>query len=259
MLSNVVLIGSGNVANVLGKKIKKAGHRVLQVAGRNEKEVQKLAGELGAGFCIGFDRIVRGADIYIVAVSDEALLQIDQWLPLKERLVVHTAGSVPAGVLKNAGAHYGTLYPFQSLRSDRTAIPEIPFLVSGDTDTTINSIESFARTLSHRVEKTDDDTRSKLHIGAVITNNFVNHLYTLAADFLNWEQIDFSLLQPLMRETVLRLEQYQPAAMQTGPAVRGDQATIEKHTGMLKEYPDILQVYEHLTQSIQNRHQKEFL
>ncbi len=251
---NVVIIGSGNVATVLGRKIRNAGHNIVQVAGRKEAVVKALAGELGALYNVGFDNIYKGADLYIIAISDDALANIDNWLPIRESLVAHTAGSVSADALKETGTHYGILYPLQSLRSDRISIPEIPFLVNGNNDYAREQLAAFARTLSDKVQIADDATRTRLHIAAVITSNFANHLFALAKDFCIKEDISFSILQPLLEETVQRLEQYHPGDMQTGPAVRGDEGVIQRHMDILRRYPEIHEIYRQMTKSIQNRH-----
>ncbi len=249
---NVVIIGSGNVATVLGRKIKNSGHTILQVAGRHLQPVELLASELRSNYTVGFNKIISGADIYIIAVSDDALIQVNNWLPLKEFLVVHTAGSVAADALKDIAEHYGTLYPFQSLKASRSSIPEIPLLINANNEFARNKLADFARSLSDKVQMVDDATRTRLHIAAVITNNFSNHLFTLAQDFCTKEGLDFSLLHPLLEETVNRLAQYQPADMQTGPAIRGDEVVIKNHLSLIQQYPYLTNVYEQMTKSIQN-------
>lgn len=248
----VVIIGSGNVATVLAKKIKNAGHIILQVVARQVQPLQKLAAALGTDYAVGFDNVKQGGDLYIVAVTDEALANINIWLPLKVPFIVHTAGSVPADVLKDIGEQYGTLYPFQSLKSDRAAIPDIPLLLNASSSEAGQQLSAFAHTLSDKVQMVDDATKTRLHIAAVVTNNFTNHLFTLANDFCNKEKLDFSFLRPLLEETVNRLEQYQPDTMQTGPAIRGDDVIIQKHLSLLHSYPELAVVYEEMTKSIQN-------
>jgi len=248
----VVIIGSGNVAAVLARQIKAAGHIILQIAARHELPLKSLAYELDTAYSIGFEDIVSGGDLYIIAVSDHALTNVKEWLKISGDLVVHTAGSVPAAILKDIAKHYGILYPFQSIRADRKEIPEIPFLINGSDEHTIARLEDFALTLTGQVKRADDDTRSKFHIAAVVANNFSNHLFTLAQDFCNREGLDFSFLQPLLYETVARLKQYDPGNMQTGPAVRGDEVIVKKHLDNLEPYPNLQEVYREMTKSIQN-------
>jgi predicted short-subunit dehydrogenase-like oxidoreductase (DUF2520 family) len=247
----IVIIGTGNVATVLGRKIVQCGHHIVQVAGRNAAHAQTLGALLDTPYNNNFYEIADNADVYIIAVSDTALAGIETWLPVKMKgIAVHTAGSVSKMVLKNVAGSYGVLYPLQSLRSDRQAVPEIPLLIDADSPGTLRSIQTFAASLSGKVQFADDAARLKLHIGAVITNNFTNYLYTLTQDFCTKESLDFSLLLPLLHETVDRLEQYPAQLMQTGPAVRNDKDTIAKHLSLLKTYPALSGLYAELSGSI---------
>ncbi len=247
----IVIIGTGNVATVLGRKIIQSRHQVIQVAGRDARRAKKLGNALNSPSTGRFSEIIEDADIYIIAISDTALEGIAQWFPFKKQgIVLHTAGSVSKDVLKSVATRYGVLYPLQSLRSDRQGIPEIPLLIDANTPGAFQQIEAFAFSLSDKVQYADDGLRMKLHAGAVMVNNFTNYIYILVQDFCTKEGIDFSLLQPLMLETVIRMEQYPPALMQTGPAVRNDRATIDKHLHLLQTYPVLAKLYGQLSESI---------
>lgn len=96
----------------------------------------------------------------------------------------------------------------------------------------------------------------KLHLGAVVVNNFSNHLYTLSRDFLGRNDIQFSYLFPLIGETATRLKDQEPRDLQTGPARRNDNKVIEEHLAMLSENPDLLEIYKQLTSSIKKWHRE---
>jgi predicted short-subunit dehydrogenase-like oxidoreductase (DUF2520 family) len=53
-----------------------------------------------------------------------------------------------------------------------------------------------------------------------------------------------NLLRPRLKETADRIIYAHPREMQTGPAIRGDQATMEKHLEMLEKYPELKGLYE---------------
>jgi predicted short-subunit dehydrogenase-like oxidoreductase (DUF2520 family) len=254
MHMKVVLIGSGNVASVLGRMVHAKGHHILQVISRNMAHAHTLAMELGAQPVTDFRKLDHRADISIIAVSDEALSSVNLWLHAGDNLVVHTAGSVSREVLKNSSPKYGVLYPLQSLRKENKELPEVPFLIDGNTNEVISSIRSFAQTISNRVSIATDYDRLRLHLAAVTTSNFMNHLFTLTESFCHKEGVDFSLLIPLLSETVNRLASNTPGSMQTGPAIRNDRETIQKHISMLSEYPELEKIYELLTKSITDYH-----
>jgi predicted short-subunit dehydrogenase-like oxidoreductase (DUF2520 family) len=248
----VVIIGSGNTASVLGKKIKAAEHEVLQVFGRNASSVEVLAEALNSQAVTNVNGIHHSADIYIVALADSALPQLHEWLQLDKRMVVHTAAAISKDVLKNVSRNYGVLYPLQTLRREQSHIPEIPFLVDGNTADDLALIEDFAATLSTQVMHADDDMRLRVHVAAVFVNNFTNHLYALADNFCKKEQVDFSLLLPLIDETARRIHTLSPQSSQTGPAVRNDEVTIKKHLEVLNAYPHLKKLYETLSESVKS-------
>jgi predicted short-subunit dehydrogenase-like oxidoreductase (DUF2520 family) len=251
-MMKLVIIGSGNTATVLGRMIRRAGHTILQVAGRNPSAVSVLANELSAK-AGGLQQIDRAADIYLVAISDKALPLMHEWLRLEKGMVVHTAAAVSKEVLADVGRNYGVIYPLQTLRKEQQHYPEIPFLVDGNTPDDLALVQDFATTLSKRVEVAGDEQRLRVHVAAVFASNFTNHLYALADDFCKKEKVDFSLLLPLVQETARRIQTLSPHQSQTGPAVRNDSLTIERHLEVLNAHPHLREVYMKLTESIQVR------
>src|SRR5438045_1634009 len=106
----VILIGSGNVATALGKALLKANHEVVQVYGRNESSAKTLSRKLSCSFTTEVKRISEKANIYIVALRDEAIESFLQQFKITDKIIVHTSGSVPMKVFgkkfKNAGVFY---------------------------------------------------------------------------------------------------------------------------------------------------------
>ena len=247
----VVIIGAGNVATVFGRLLINANHQVIEVNSRNAESAQLLANKLGCSFSQDPSKIDTSADIYIVAMSDFALNNINQNFALNDKIVVHTAGSVSKEVLNKVSTNYGVLYPLQSLRKENLELhQDIPLLIDGNTAEVMKVVEELALSISTIVSKTTDAERMKLHLAAVMVSNFTNHLYTLASDYCIKERLDFTMLQPLIEETALRLRYHLPGDMQTGPAKRKDIITLEKHLKLLNEYPGIKKVYLKITDSI---------
>jgi predicted short-subunit dehydrogenase-like oxidoreductase (DUF2520 family) len=246
----IVIIGSGNVAAVLGRLCKQGGHKIVQVISRNALHAKLLADELNCECADYSGEMNKDAQLYLVAVADTALSELNNNFKLGNKLILHTAGSVSKDVLKNVSVNYGVLYPLQSLRKEMEYTNNIPLLIDGNTEETITLIEDFARTISTNVSKANDEQRLKLHVAAVVVSNFTNHLYALAEDFCKKEKVDFTLLAPLIKETAERIQHASPTAVQTGPAVRNDIFTIEKHLRILSDHPALKYIYIKLTDSI---------
>ncbi len=252
----IVIIGSGNVATVLGRKMLRSGHEILQVFSRNGEHAASLADELGCPWSAEDAEISREGELYLAAISDDALPALGERLALPGKLVAHTAGAISLNVLRRVTENYGVLYPLQSLRAAIRAIPEIPLLVDGNSPLALERIRDFAGTISGQVIVADDATRGKLHLAGVIVNNFSNHLYALTAAFCRKEGIAFDLLLPLIGETAGRLAHTDPGDAQTGPAIRGDRVTIGEHLKLLDNYKDIKELYRLMTFQIQELHKK---
>jgi predicted short-subunit dehydrogenase-like oxidoreductase (DUF2520 family) len=248
---DIVILGSGNVAAVLGRKFKAAGHTILQIVSRNASVASKLAYEWDTESTNYSSIINRNADVYIVAVSDDAIDDAVADLQLPRKVVAHTAASVSKDVLKNVSDHYGVFYPLQSLNKENVDLPEAPIFFDGSDEFTKKKLEALAISISpQHVSQASDDARMKLHVAAVFVNNFTNHLYALAENYCKKEGINFNELLPLIEETASRIKDISPSRSQTGPAIRNDEETIQKHLAILNSHPELKKVYEFLTSSI---------
>ena len=250
----IVIIGSGNVAAVLGRKFVAAGHKIIQVFGRNASAASELAYEWDTASTNYISLINNEADVYIIAVSDTSIADVVSDLHLPGKVVAHTAASVEKEILKSATEDYGVFYPLQSLRKDQKIIPPMPIYTEAATEKAKSVLEKLARSISNSEVKTAPiDKRTKLHVAAVIANNFTNHIFSLVEDFCKKEDIDFNDLLPLINNTIERMYSNPPSQMQTGPAFRKDEDTIAKHLEMLKNYPKLLNVYNCISNSIMNK------
>ena len=251
------MLGSGNTATVLSDLIAKGGHQIIQVASRNEENAKTLASVYGASVVPVNSENFAEADIYICALNDAALDHVEKIPALKDKFVVHTAGATPMNVFKDISATYGVLYPLQSLTKNIDYIPEIPFLIDGNTQEIRHRVLGFAKTLSRKVLEANDAQRLNYHVAAVFVNNFTNHLYALAELHCKKEAIDFKALYPLIEETTRRAESNSPFFTQTGPAMRDDIFTLNRHLQALSSSPDLKYIYLKLTESIIKHHGKK--
>jgi len=235
---DIVIIGSGNVAAILGRKFNAAGHKINQIVSRNAAAANELA----------YD-----ADLYLLAVSDTAIATIAADLRLPGKVVAHTAASVAKEALKPITEHYGVFYPLQTLRKEMKEPPETPIYFDGVDEFTVKKLQELAHSISYQepVAATDDQ-RLKLHVAAVVVNNFVNHLFTLVEEYCRKEGIAFKQLLPLIQETVARIYDTPPQKAQTGPAIRHDKETLQKHLDILNDHPQLKNIYLLMTDSIQS-------
>lgn len=256
MRIRLVMIGTGNVATALSLAFGEEGHTIVQVYGRDVTKAAALAKKCNAASISDLTQLSTDADLYIIAVSDNAVAAVAHSLRLGNKLLVHTAGSVSKEVLKNSSSAYGVLYPLQSLRAEMDHIPELPLLVDANSPEKTVWLQNIALSISTKVQTATDDQRLRLHVAAVIVSNFTNHLYALAEAYCKKEGTDFNMLLPLISEVANRLQYASPHELQTGPAIRNDMDTINRHLSLLEDFPELKKIYADLSASIQTMYRK---
>ena len=197
-MKNIVLIGSGNLAEALARAISRTeGATLLQIFARNAKRGTALALENGTAWSSD-PRELAAADLYLLAVSDAAITTLAESLPIPaEAAVVHTAGGIGIEALPARFDRRGVLYPLQTFTQGRSVdFAKIPLFVEGNDDTFTSELEAFARNLSRTVYRADSDRRVRLHLAAVFACNFVNHLYALGGEILHGTELPFDVLNP---------------------------------------------------------------
>ncbi|TXH20756.1 MAG: DUF2520 domain-containing protein [Chitinophagaceae bacterium] len=249
---NIVIIGSGNVAAVFGRRLVKAGHTIQQIVSRNAATATELAYEWNTESANYFSVIHKDADVYIIAVPDKAIAEVAKDIQLpNDKIIVHTAASVEMNTIAGITQNYGVFYPLQSITSNISEEVQIPIFIEASNDKTKTILESLAISMGALTPQyAGFDKRIKLHLSAVLVNNFTNYLYTLAQDFMEKEGLDFKEMLPIIKNTTDRLSFDSPKNMQTGPAKRQDLETIARHRDILKTHPQLLQVYNFMTDNI---------
>ena len=246
----ISLIGSGNVATVLGRVLKQKNFIVNEVVSRDKTHALHLAKELDAIAIDDIKALSKNSDVYIIAVNDDAIEAVSNQLNTSEKIVVHTCGSASINLLRNASKNFGVLYPLQSLRKEISYLSAIPFLIDASNNYSKNVIITLAEAISDNIKEANDEQRMQYHLSAIVVSNFTNHLFALAEEYCKKNKIEFFLLLPLIEEVVNRLRNFKPAEMQTGPAIRGDISTIQKHLSLLKDFPQLKNIYEVMSESI---------
>lgn len=249
----VTIIGAGNLGSHLAEGLHHAGCHVHQVFSRKRPKAEQVCQGKDAQPVVHLDEIDSDADLYLLAVSDDAVREVANHLDhvlSREVFVAHTAGSVGSDVLA-AWQHHGVFYPLQTFTRGRPVEwRTVPIVLNGSTPEMQETLHDFAHKLSDREVYLSDEKRAILHLSAVIANNFANHMFSIAESVVADHDLDFDLLTPLIQETVRNITETSPRDTQTGPARRGDQEIIDTHLELLKDRPQIARIYRLITEDI---------
>ena len=195
-----------------------------------------------------------GAELFILAISDDSLEKVLEQLKIPPYAVVaHTSGTQPLDILTESYENAGVFYPLQTFtKGVSTEIDEVPICVEASNPSTESILMNLGESISREVYSLQAEDRKVLHLAAVFACNFSNHMYAIAQDILEHHDIEFSMLHPLIAETVNKALSVGPLEAQTGPAQRGDEKIIKSQLKRLKEIPEYRKIYKLLSDHIRD-------
>jgi predicted short-subunit dehydrogenase-like oxidoreductase (DUF2520 family) len=252
----IVIIGCGNVAWHLAKHLaalKKYSIFVYNHARNTSLEAfeTKLKCKTNASL----ETILPDADFYFICVSDKHIPEVSKKINDVNMgaIIVHCSGSLPVDAIKTSVKNKAVFYPLQTFSKNSTINwSEVPILIESNNAGVAKKMQAFANQFTQTVLSVDYKTRIKLHLAAVLVNNFTNALYVAASDLISGNEgnTNFDILLPLIKQTTQKVENINPRLAQTGPAKRKDEAVLERHLKLLSAQPELKKIYKQLSKLI---------
>lgn len=249
----VTVLGAGNVGTYFTVKLYDKGYTILQVFNRTKKHAQLLANRVSAEYISDFDQIDTSADLYIIAVSDDAISAMIQKLVPVDAIMLHVSGSTSIDVFKSVCKRYGVMYPLQTIsKNNIDTLSNVPLFIEASDPESLQIISNVAHSISNRVEEINSRQRLALHISAVFVSNYVNYLYSIGYKILEQEGLSTDWLWPLIQQASEKIKKMHPKDAQTGPAKRRDLQILKKHIAYLSNNAEWAALYQLLADQIIN-------
>jgi predicted short-subunit dehydrogenase-like oxidoreductase (DUF2520 family) len=257
MPHNISFAGAGRVASALSRRVYEKGFTIDLIVSLSEERGRKLAKECNTSWSADLS-FPESTDIVIVAVPDHNLRAVlGNILCNPGTLIVHTAGSFGIDIFPDSIDHRGVFYPLQTFSAGRDVDFEgLPFLLESSDSQSSDILRDLASAIGGKSYFVNADQRMMVHLAAVFICNFTNHMLTLGKQISVKAGVLFEMFYPLLQETVSKAMDLGPEKSQTGPAVRNDRNTIEKHLELLSFSPELKEIYREITMSIINYHNK---
>lgn len=250
----VSFIGAGNLAWHLAPALDNAGYPVREVCSASLKSSRALVNRLyQAEVKEDYDFSGSLSRYFIIAVPDDVISDIAREIILPENaILLHTSGAKPIDLLSYAASeHIGVFYPLQTFsKQKKVDLSHVPICIEAADNTTEDLLIAMGKAISKKVLKINSIDRKALHVAAVFACNFVNHFMKISEDILSGNKLDFSLLHPLIAETINKSFELGPGKSQTGPARRHDFETLDKHMEFLSKDDAVAEIYKVVSQHI---------
>jgi predicted short-subunit dehydrogenase-like oxidoreductase (DUF2520 family) len=256
--NSISFAGAGRVAEAMCRELYHAGFTIDKITSETEHSARLLADSCNA-MCSDELIFPASSKVIIVAVPDHRLKNILASIKCdRDTLVAHTAGSYGLEIFPEQIIRKGIFYPLQTFSKNRKiSLADVPFLLEASDEESSEILRTLADSVSAKVHFVNTEQRRMLHLAAVFVCNFTNHMLTIGKQLAENTGFSFEILAPLLKETISKAIDFGPENSQTGPAVRHDINTIERHLELLSFSPELQKIYNEMTYSIIEYYKKQ--
>jgi len=257
-MKNVCIIGAGNLGTSLGYALSKKGYRIKALSCRRMSSANESSRIIGEGKPSRDNIKTAGCgELIILSVPDDEIEKVVRELASSDiewekKFVFHCSGLLSSDVLKplkKKGAITASVHPVQSFaqkNADPKAFEGIYFGLEGCREG-VALAQQIVRKLGSCYLIIQPEDKPLYHAACCIASNFLIVLLDAAVfllKMLGLEEHEASqALLPLVQGTLHNVKKFTIAASLTGPVVRGDRKSLEKHLDALKDFPPYYEIY----------------
>lgn len=261
----VSFLGCGRVGRTIARVLKDAGYEIGMIVTQSDKNTREAVDFIGAG--IHASDLVSAAlsgTIHFIATNDDAIDEIVQMLDteisasLENHYFFHFSGSVTSeslAPLRKKGAAVGTIHPLQVFADPLKALETLPgiyYAIEGE-DKAMELAVQIVDRLQGKLLLIPTGRKVLYHAAGVFAANYLTVLVNIVVGIM--EEIGespedaYQAFLPLMVGALQNIEEFGVAGALTGPVVRGDSRTIQRHIKALDDLkPEWVTVYKVLGQ-----------
>ena len=255
----VAIVGPGRLGQAIGRLLLRTGEPVKLVAARQLPRAKKAAQFIGGGVAITLkDRRLAEADVILITTSDGAISPVASRIAKFRKdwsgqIVLHTCGSLPASVLeafRERGAAIGSLHPYQTIPNPQAGVRNLLgcyWAVEGDRRA-VALARRWVKLLGGKSFAIAPEFKPLYHLSAFLVCPTTVTLMDCSERLLAQAGVPKKVIRPMLgkfvSETVNNFVEFGGRKSLTGPAVRGDWATLQRHVAQLQHFaPEVIPAY----------------
>jgi predicted short-subunit dehydrogenase-like oxidoreductase (DUF2520 family) len=241
MSRSVSIVGAGRLGRALGRSLRRLGWRIGAVVSRSAVRSHAAVRAIGGGQPFAtLTSAVMDADVILLLTPDDVLAEVARQLAklagkkCRGKLVLHGSGALDNSVLQalaRCGAATGSIHPMQTFTNNsQPNLQGVIFAIEGHPRAR-RAAAAIARSLGGIPVAVASRSKPAYHAAGTLVAGHALALTESAVQTL------IKTLQPLMRQMLDNFVKHGPRAAWTGPASRGDYATLTKHQRALRRHP----------------------
>jgi predicted short-subunit dehydrogenase-like oxidoreductase (DUF2520 family) len=267
--ASTVIVGPGRIGQAMGRLLSESGVPIAAIAARKPAAARRAVRFVGQGRPAGLDDPdLQNAEVFLICTSDSAIAEVSRELANRKthrgdwrgKVVLHTCGSLPStilGPLKERGAAIGSLHPYQTVPSPQAGVRNLRgcfWAIEGDA-AALRVARDWVMRLGGVAFPIRPGGKTLYHLSAFLVCPTLVTLMAQAMDLLRLAGVPPRISRPMLRqfvtETAANFAELGGRRALTGPAVRGDWATIRRHLAAIRESsPDFEPVYQSLLKAM---------
>jgi len=253
----IAIVGAGNLGTTLARALHAAGYRITEIIcreGGSQERARRLAAQVRSRVVVMPQANFAAKVVWIcvpdsnLAASARELARLAEW---KGKIALHPSGALASDelqALRRRGAAVAAAHPMMTfVRRSNPSFACTPFAVEGD-PTAVRVARRMVRDLGGVAFGIRPRDKVLYHVWGTFASPLLIALLASAeqvalAAGVRSQAAARKRMLPIVQQTLRNYGAFGPADAFSGPLVRGDVATVQRHLRALGKLPSARQVY----------------
>lgn len=253
--ARITIVGAGNLGSALAVALRRAGYTMDMIVAhsrRSQARARALGKRAGARVTPGL--MGSRADLVWICVPDSSIGQtaepLAKQIDWKGRVALHSSGALTSDVLsalRARGAAVASAHPLMTfVRGSRASFEEVPFAIEGDA-AAVRVARRIVRDLGGKAYAIRKSEKAAYHAWGTFASPLLTGLLATTEQLAQAAGVRGkearARMGPILRQTLENYIAFGAEDAFSGPIIRGDVETVEKHLRVLRGQPIARDVY----------------